>query len=492
MKSLQPLGARRRRGIVIDRCDTVVVRALPHPRNALARRVVTVRVYPQVCGARTEQERKRDWGVGCEKRDKDGRDASNCGREAWVTNMESDARLSGWSFTFRITKGGAVVKKFIDPAGATFHSLISALASLARRVPRSASTAPSPTAAAASVIAAAAPAAARHAGFAPSTSVLVDFNDQKWPATVLRCDARNESVDVRYWPTKGYAESAFESGVAMSRVELARVAEAVGARARVVKRAPPAAASPKLPSRPLERARKKARAAATSTPVQRPLGRPRKRPTMGTVTPRKSTYRGVSWCTLSRKWRADLQHAGERHYLGAWICELDAARAYDCSAREFVPKRQARFNFPCSIAQPSRTQARRAPVPLARIAARGFATAHSATAHSALDEDSEVPEGAKAARQDTRLARVELPVGLSSARVRNSFVGRWCSLGEREASSALFFDRVRASAEHVRALVERETPPLVEPPPPRDAAAHPAGLAAVAATVASLVVAVVD
>jgi hypothetical protein len=324
--------------------------------------------------------------------------------KVWVTNMESDARLSGWSFTFRITKGGAVVKKFIDPAGATFRSLISALASLARRVPRSASTPPSPTAAAASVIAAAAPAAARHAGFAPSTSVLVDFNDQKWPATVLRCDARNESVDVRYWPTKGYAESAFESGVAMSRVELARVAEAVGARARVVKRAPPAAASPKLPSRPLERARKKARAAATSTGAhenargrrrffgrfQRPLGRPRKRPTMGTVTPRKS------------------------------------------------------------------------------------------------------PEGAKAARQDTRLARAELPVGRSSARVRNSFVGRWRSLGEREASSALFFDRVRASAEHVRALVERETPPLVEPPPPRDAAAHPAGLAAVAATVASLVVAVVD
>ena len=180
--------------------------------------------------------------------------------KAWVTKMEADSRLSGWSFTFRITKKGSITKKFIDPAGETFRSLSSALASLARRVPCSAATAPSPTAAAASVVAAAAPAMARYAGVAPSASVLVDFDGRMWPATVLRCNAKKlsalthtDSVDVRYWPQEGFSEPTFENGITMSRVELASVAEAeaAGARARVAKHAPPTAASPpKSPPKP--------------------------------------------------------------------------------------------------------------------------------------------------------------------------------------------------------------------------------------------------
>lgn len=47
-----------------------------------------------------------------------------------------------------------------------------------------------------------------------------------------------------------------------------------------------------------------------------------------------SSYRGVSWFTRNRCWRAAIKHNGKVIYLGRFDNEEDAARAYDVKARE--------------------------------------------------------------------------------------------------------------------------------------------------------------
>ena len=62
---------------------------------------------------------------------------------------------------------------------------------------------------------------------------------------------------------------------------------------------------------------------------------------------KKSPYRGVSWS--QGKWVASIGHRGSTHYLGRYIDELAAARAYDMAARR-RHKEQARLNFPLAHA----------------------------------------------------------------------------------------------------------------------------------------------
>jgi hypothetical protein len=42
-----------------------------------------------------------------------------------------------------------------------------------------------------------------------------------------------------------------------------------------------------------------------------------------------SNYNGVCWDKWGRKWRAGIWHAGKSKYLGNFVMEVDAARAYD-------------------------------------------------------------------------------------------------------------------------------------------------------------------
>lgn len=57
-----------------------------------------------------------------------------------------------------------------------------------------------------------------------------------------------------------------------------------------------------------------------------------------------SRFKGVSWHSSHRKWRAQIRHNGSKLWLGAFGSEDDAARAYDAAALElFGP--YARVNF---------------------------------------------------------------------------------------------------------------------------------------------------
>lgn len=47
-----------------------------------------------------------------------------------------------------------------------------------------------------------------------------------------------------------------------------------------------------------------------------------------------SKYKGVHWDSLSRKWRAEIRHNGQKIHIGYFDYELDAAIAYDDYAIE--------------------------------------------------------------------------------------------------------------------------------------------------------------
>jgi hypothetical protein len=48
-----------------------------------------------------------------------------------------------------------------------------------------------------------------------------------------------------------------------------------------------------------------------------------------------SKYKGVSWASRFKKWRAEIYHNKKNVYLGMFKDEIDAARAYDEKCKEF-------------------------------------------------------------------------------------------------------------------------------------------------------------
>ena len=48
-----------------------------------------------------------------------------------------------------------------------------------------------------------------------------------------------------------------------------------------------------------------------------------------------SRFKGVSWDARRKKWRAEVQAAHRRHFLGLFVAEHDAALAYDAAARRY-------------------------------------------------------------------------------------------------------------------------------------------------------------
>lgn len=59
----------------------------------------------------------------------------------------------------------------------------------------------------------------------------------------------------------------------------------------------------------------------------------------------RSGFRGVSWITAKRRWRASICVQGRRIYLGHYTTPEAAAAAYDAAAREHFGE-FARLNFP--------------------------------------------------------------------------------------------------------------------------------------------------
>lgn len=58
-----------------------------------------------------------------------------------------------------------------------------------------------------------------------------------------------------------------------------------------------------------------------------------------------SVFRGVTWDKACGKWRAIIRAQGTNHHLGLFVCEEDAARAYDRAARRIFGE-FATCNFP--------------------------------------------------------------------------------------------------------------------------------------------------
>ena len=57
-----------------------------------------------------------------------------------------------------------------------------------------------------------------------------------------------------------------------------------------------------------------------------------------------SKYKGVSWCTITRKWKAQIVAPGRKSYIGIFRNEVDAARAYDAEATRWFGE-HAHLNF---------------------------------------------------------------------------------------------------------------------------------------------------
>ena len=60
----------------------------------------------------------------------------------------------------------------------------------------------------------------------------------------------------------------------------------------------------------------------------------------------KSKYLGVDWHKIAKKWRAAIQINKKRYYLGCFISEIDAARAYNEAAKKLHGE-FARLNVLC-------------------------------------------------------------------------------------------------------------------------------------------------
>jgi hypothetical protein len=48
----------------------------------------------------------------------------------------------------------------------------------------------------------------------------------------------------------------------------------------------------------------------------------------------KSGYKGVSWCKISKKWKAQITHNGKTKYIGLFSCQIEAYKAYCDKAKE--------------------------------------------------------------------------------------------------------------------------------------------------------------
>ena len=59
-----------------------------------------------------------------------------------------------------------------------------------------------------------------------------------------------------------------------------------------------------------------------------------------------SRFTGVSWDKTSSKWHAQIKHKGERHFIGRFDDDMEAAKAYDAKARSLRGANTRFLNFP--------------------------------------------------------------------------------------------------------------------------------------------------